>query len=281
MKSMIRQAAVAAAFLVAGALGRAEAADQIAVAQYGITSGGWPYAIALEKGFFKEEGLDISGVISSQGGGTSLRNMLSGGVVFGEVNPGAVVVANQQGAKLTIIGESTLSVADLVWVAKPGSPIKSIKDIKGKKIGYTNPRSTTQALAFLMLQAAGLKESDVELVKTGGFGEGLTAVEAGLIDLAPVGEPLLAQFRNKFQIAIEGRDVLPLLANVVTVTTEDGLKRPDFLKAVLRGRAKAVRWMYANPDEAAVIVAKSHNMPVEIAKLSVKNLVEFKQNGMP
>ena len=55
---------------------------------------------------------------------------------------------------------------------KQDSPIKTIKDLKGKKIGYTNPRSTSQALAILMLQKAGLKPEDAELVKTGGFGDG-------------------------------------------------------------------------------------------------------------
>ena len=41
----------------------------------------------MVKGYFKEEGLNITGIISSAGGGTSLRNMLAGGAPYGEVNP--------------------------------------------------------------------------------------------------------------------------------------------------------------------------------------------------
>jgi NitT/TauT family transport system substrate-binding protein len=256
--------------------------DQIVVTQYGNTAGGWPYAIALAKGFFKAEGLDITGIISSQGGGTSLRNMLAGDVVYGEVNPGAVVVANQHGAGLTIISDNTISVADLVWVAKAGSPIRSIQDLRGKKIGYTNPRSTSQALAFLMLKAAGLAPGDVELVKTGGFGEGLAALENGLIDVTPVGEPLLAQVRPKVQIVVDGKDVLPVLANVVGVTTADGLARKgDFLRALLRARRTAVQFLYAHPDEVTGILAKLHNLAPDVITSAVNNLATFKQDGFP
>ena len=257
-------------------------AEQLAIAQYGITAGGWPYTIALERGFFREEGLNITGIISSQGGGTSLRNMLAGDVVYGEANPGAIVVANQQGAGLKIISDNTISVADLVWVARPGSPIRTIADLRGRSIGYTNPRSTTQALAFLMLEAGHLRQEDVRLVRTGGFGEGLAAMQNGLIDVTPVGEPLLAEWRSRVQIVVDGRDVLPVLANVVGLTTEEGARRHgDFLRAVLRARRKAVQFLYANPEESAAIVARSHNMALDVVRAAVRNLVEFRQQGFP
>jgi NitT/TauT family transport system substrate-binding protein len=254
-------------------------AQQLAITQYGVTAGGWPYTIALERGFFRDEGLNITGIISSQGGGTSLRNMLAGDVAYGEANPGAIVVANQQGAGLKIISDNTISVADLVWVARSGSPIHTIKDLRGRSIGFTNPRSTTQALALLMLEAAHLGQQDVRLVRTGGFGEGLAAVQNGLLDVTPVGEPLLAEW----QIVVEGRDVLPVLANVVGVTTEEGARRHgDFLRAVIRARRKAVQFLYANPEESAVIIARSHNnMALDVARSAVRNLVEFRQQGFP
>src|SRR4051812_14971942 len=157
------------------------AAEEIAVGNYGVSANGMPFGVALHKGYFKEEGLNITGLISSAGGGTSLRNMLAGGgVPYGEVNPGVVVSAILAGADLKIISDNVLTVAEFVWAVKPDSPIKTIKDIKGKKIGYTNPRSTSQALDAMLLQAAGYKPEDVELVKTGGFGEGVAALEAGL-----------------------------------------------------------------------------------------------------
>ena len=75
------------------------AAEEIAVGNYGVSANGMPFGVALVKGYFKEEGLNITGLISSAGGGTSLRNMLAGGgVPYGEVNPGVVVSAILAGA---------------------------------------------------------------------------------------------------------------------------------------------------------------------------------------
>jgi NitT/TauT family transport system substrate-binding protein len=152
-------------------------AEEIVVSNYGVSANGMPYAVALEKGFFKEEGANVTGILTSAGGGTTLRNMLAGNAPYGEVNPNVVVAAVQQGADLKIISDNVLTMAEFVWAVKPDSPIQSVKDLKGKKIGYTNPRSTSQALATLVVQAGGLRTEDVELVKTGGFGEGVAALD--------------------------------------------------------------------------------------------------------
>src|ERR671923_3013276 len=164
----------------------AGAAEEIVVSNYGVAANGMPYAVAMEKGFFKEEGANVTGIITSAGGGTTLRNMLAGNVPYGEVNPNVVVAAIQQGADIKVISDNVLTVAEFVWAVKPDSPIRSVKDLKGKKIGYTNPRSTSQALATLVVQAGGLKTDDVELVKTGGFGEGVAALDIGLVDVTPI-----------------------------------------------------------------------------------------------
>ena len=68
-----------------------------------------------------------------------MRNMLEGGVAYGEINPTAVVTAIRQGADLKIISDNVLTVAEFVWATKLDSPIKTLADMKGKKIGYTNP----------------------------------------------------------------------------------------------------------------------------------------------
>ncbi len=125
--------------------------------------------------------------------------MIAGGVAYGEANPGAIAVANQQGADLVIVADTVSTVAEFIWAVKKDSPVKSLADFKGRKIGYTNPRSTSQALAILLLQKVNLKESDAELVKTGGFGEGVAALDAGLIDIAPLAEPVWSKFKDRFR----------------------------------------------------------------------------------
>jgi len=258
------------------------AAEEIAVGNYGVSANGMPFGVALVKGYFKDEGLNITGLISSAGGGTSLRNMLAGGgVPYGEVNPG-VVSAILAGADLKIVSDNVLTVAEFVWAVKPDSPIKSIKDFKGKKIGYTNPRSTSQALARMLLQAGGYTEADAELVKTGGFGEGIAALDSGQVDIAPITEPLWSKVKNKYRAVVVASDTLPPLDNVIGVTTvEMAEKKGDFIKAVIRARRKAVIFMREHPDEAAEIVAKQYNIDLDVAKSAVRNLTTSKTKGVP
>ena len=259
------------------------AGEEIAVGNYGVSANGMPFGVALAKGYFKDEGLNITGLISSAGGGTSLRNMLAGGgVPYGEVNPGVIVSAILAGADLRIISDNVLTVAEFVWAVKPDSPIKSIKDFKGKKIGYTNPRSTSQALAMMLLTSAGFKPDDAELVKTGGFGEGIAALESGQIDIAPITEPLWSKVKGKYRAVVVASDILPPLDNVVGVATVEMLeKKGDFIRAVIRARRKAVQFMKARPDEAAEIVAKQYNIDLEVAKSAVRNLTSSTTKGVP
>ena len=121
-------------------------AEEIVVSNYGVSANGMPYAIAMEKGYFKEEGANVTGILSSAGGGTTLRNMLAGNAPYAEVNPNAVIAAIQQGADIKFVSDNVLTVAEFVWAVKPDSPIRSAKDLKGKKMGYTNPRSTSGVL---------------------------------------------------------------------------------------------------------------------------------------
>ena len=235
-----------------------------------------------QEGFFKDEGTNVTGIITSAGGGTTLRNMLAGNVPYGEVNPNVVVAAVQQGADIKIVSDNVSTVAEFIWAVKPNSPIKSVKDLKGKKIGYTNPRSTSQALATMVLQTGGLKTEDAELVKTGGFGEGVAALDGDLIDCAPIPEPLWSKFEGKYRAIAKASDVLPPVANVVGVAIEaQSNTKGDFIKAVIRAWRKAVDFMIAHPDEAGDIVAKAYNIEPAVGRAAVKNLTTSKTAGIP
>jgi NitT/TauT family transport system substrate-binding protein len=272
---------------LAAALGTAVAtaparAEQIEVGNYAVSANGMPYAIAMAKGYFKDEGANVTGIITSAGGGTSLRNMLTGDVPYGEINPGLVISAIQQGARLKIISDNVITVGEFIWAVKPDSPIKTIADFKGKKIGYTNPRSTSVALDALLLQSAGYTAQDAELVRTGGFGEGIPALNLGLIDIAPLPEPLWSQFKSKYRMVATASQMLPPLDNVVGVTTVDAAAtKGDFLRAVIRARRRAVNFMLQYPDEAGDIVAKAYNIDPAVGRSAVHYLTTVKTAGLP
>ena len=256
-------------------------AEEIVVSNYGVSANGMPYAIAMEKGYFKEEGANVTGILSSAGGGTTLRNMLAGNAPYAEVNPNAVIAAIQQGADIKFVSDNVLTVAEFVWAVKPDSTIRSAKDLKGKKMGYTNPRSTSQGLATLIIQSGGLKADEVELVKTGGFGEGVAALEAGLVDITPMPEPLWAKYKDKYRAVAIASDILPPIANVLgAASSSQSVAKADFIKAVLRARRRAVDFMVKNPNEAGDIVAKAYNLEPAVARASVKALVESRTSGV-
>ena len=235
---------IVAALAFAAALTRPAGAEEIAVGNFGVAANGMPFGVALEKGFFKQEGIDVTGIITSAGGGTSLRNMLAGGVPYGEVNPGVVIAAIQQGADLKIISDNVLTVAEFVWAVKPDSPIKTIQDFKGRKIGYTNPRSTSQGLAMLLLTRRGLQGRPMpSSCSTGGFGEGVAALDIGQIDVAPIAEPLWSKFQSKYRAVARG-ERHPAAARQCRRRDdrEHGRRRRgDFIRAVIRARRQRRR----------------------------------------
>ena len=270
---------ISAGLLAAGC--SVASAQQLAIGNYGSSANGMPFGVALHKGLFKAEGIEVTGLIASQGGGTSVRNAMSG-VPYGEANPGAVAVAIQQGADLKIVSDNVLTIAEFAWLVKKDSPIKTLANLKGKKIGYTNPRSTSQALDILLLQKAGLKPEDAELVKVGGFGPMIPALELGQIDVAAVTEPLWSQNKDKYRVLITGAEALPPLDNVVGVATGESIKKHgNFIRAVIRARRKAVQFMIDNPDEAGDLVAKDFNITPEVARSAIRNLTKSYTEGIP
>ena len=263
-----------AAIILACALPLAAQAEEIVVSNYGVTTNGMPFAVALAEGFFKQQGADVTGILSSDGGGTTVRTLLGGNLAYGEINPTATVIAIQQGADLKIVSDNVQTVAEFIWAVKPDSAIKTAADLRGRKIGYTNPRSTSQALAILVLEKAGLKPDDAELVKTGGFGEGIVALDLGAVDITPIPEPLWSQHQGKYRAVVRASELLPPLDNVVGVTTgKAAASRGDFIRAVIRARRQAVDFMYANPDESGDIIATVYNITPEVARSAVRSLV--------
>ena len=131
------------------------------------------------------------------------------------------------------------------------------------------------------MQKAGLKPDDAELVRTGGFGEGVAALDIGLVDIAPIPEPLWSRFKAKYR-AVATANLLPVLDNVVGVTTSaQAAAKGDFIRAVIRARRRAVDFMRQNPDEAGDIVAKAYNIAPAEGRSAVRYLTTIRTDGVP
>lgn len=261
------------AVAVALAATPAQAID-VLVTQYKADPSGAAFAVGIEKGFFKKAGIDITGVISGAGGGTSVRNAIASDLGYGEVSPGPVITAIQQGQDIRIvnIGSRTL---DLSLIVMPNSPIKTIQDLKGKKFGISNPRSLGEMMAVMVLEKAGLKSEDMPRVALGSLGGALTALEKGAVDATAIPSILLrTRGPSKYRTVIGPKDLPRLPPAIGIATTALMKKNPAQLRALLAGRAEAVRFMYKNPDETIKILSKVYEPlpPADVASL-VKELL--------
>jgi NitT/TauT family transport system substrate-binding protein len=263
------------AALIAFAHARPASADSITVTHWGAAFYGAPYAVAMKQGFFKQRGVDVTGILTSTGGGTSVRNTLAGDLPFGEVSLAAAVEAINHGQPIRIIGAGVDTVADILWIAKPGSPLHSVQDLKGRKVGFTSPGSVTNMLILMALKAKGMTPSDVHLVAAGGIGANLSAVLNGALDTGMTGEPTWSENEGKVQPVFWVKDVLPpnMMQTVAITTTDFAQSDPAKLRALLAGRADGVAYIEAHPDESADIVAEAYHGDAALYRRVFHNFV--------
>jgi NitT/TauT family transport system substrate-binding protein len=264
------------AAVMAGALAQMPAmADEISVTQWGQSLYGAPFAVGMEKGLFKKAGVDITGIIGSGGGGTTVRNILASPTPYGEVAlPAALAAAAQGGLDLIIVNVGTHTVAESSLVTMPNSDIKSINDLIGKKVAITSPKSSSEMIFLMELKAKGIDASKITRVAAGGYPPALTMLEQGAVSAAGLIEPLSIIRKDRYRTVLAAKDVLPPMTTSVGITTREFAKaHPDKLKAIIAGRRAAVEAIYANPDEAAEIVHKTWNFDPAIAKVAVENMI--------
>jgi NitT/TauT family transport system substrate-binding protein len=237
-------------------LGAGARADSIHLSHFGEVMQSVPWAVALEQKLFQKNGAEVTDVISSQGGGTTIRNMLAGGLGFGQSSAGATVTAIKSGLPVKIVGVDCDSVADILWVVKKDSPIKTVKDLKGKKFGTTKPGALTYVLGDVLLKANGLDYKDLTPVPVG-TGAGLAALDHDAVDATYEYEPLFSRDEGKYRVLARVSDVMPHVTTLFLVATQEMIdKQPDKLRGIMAAHKQAVEYIYAHPEEAAALAAK-------------------------
>ena len=249
-------------------------ADEISVTQWGASLYGAPFAVAIENGDFKKAGIDITGIIGSGGGGTSVRNILASETPYGEVATAAALAAARQGLDVVMINVATHTVAESTLVTMPNSEIKTLADLVGKKVAITSPKSTSEMVFLLELKQLGIDASKIQRVASGGYTQGLTMLEQGAVSAAVLIEPLSILRKDRYRTIIRAKDVLPALTTSVGITTRDFAKsHPEKLKAIIAGRRAGVQAIYADPVAASKLVAKQFNMDPALAEVAMQNMI--------
>jgi NitT/TauT family transport system substrate-binding protein len=252
-------------------------AQDLVVTHYGSLLYGTPYAVALDKGYFKEAGVDVTGILTSKGGGTSVRNLMAGDTLFAEVAISAALSAIAEGFPIKIVSGGTDNGGGF-WVTRPGEAINKPEDLKGKRFVFSRPKSTSESLILLILKSYGIDQAAVKMVAIGDFGAGLVALDQNKVDIAAMPEPIYSmkiKAGAKYQVIPWLEDKLMPYTQTVGIATDETIaKRGDKLRAVIEARRKGVDFLYAHPQEASAIMAKAYNLAPDVAASAVANTLK-------
>jgi NitT/TauT family transport system substrate-binding protein len=255
----------------------AEGAEKVVVGLTGPpTAMGWPFEIAIEKGFFAAEGITIDRIAAPSSAAVVLQ--AAAGAIDITVQGAFVDVirAIEKGAPLAIV-RIMVQTPPYELLARPS--IKSLKELKGKTISIGGQKDVTHVYLNRMLEPNAIKDSDVDLVYAGASSARWTALETGAVDAAMLTSPF------NFKAADDGFTVVGRTADYITDLPQGGTtvnrnwagSHMHTLRSFLAAFNKGFDWFAdrRNRDEAIRILARASQVkPDEVAKS-----YEFFRNG--
>ena len=151
-----------------------------------------PLFIAVEEKIFQKYGYETFPVFM---GGSPLINsaILAGEFPIGYTGGGAVIASRISGSDLIAIA-SPLPVLTIDGWSRP--EIKSIADVRGKRLGVTRFGASSYFAALSMLEAGGVKPNEVTFIQNGGVGESFAALQGGRVDVCMIGYPFGLNAKN-------------------------------------------------------------------------------------
>ncbi|MFG2361169.1 ABC transporter substrate-binding protein [Streptomyces mirabilis] len=226
-----------------------------------------PLYLGQQKGFYSKRGLKLS-MTTAQGGAAIVPGVVSGQFQFGFSNMTSLMIAQSQNmpVKAVVNGVASTGVAGKDFGAitvKKGSPIKSAKELEGKKVAVNTLKNINETAVRESVRKAGGDPSKVKFVELA-FDQMPAALDSGQIDAAMVVEPALATVKS--QGATELASSLVDVAKDLTVamyftSTQYEQKNPDVVKKFQEATAESLAYADAHPDEVRQAVTTYTKIP--------------------
>jgi len=250
-------------------------AGEITVTHYGTSMYGVPYAVAKGEGFFKAVGMETPGFLTSQGGGTTVRNTLAADIPYGEVATSAAIAAIKQGLPIKIVNSGVNTVGDILWIARKDDKRQiDAKHLDGLTIGYSSPKGGADMVLSEILRQTGGKATKRTV---GGAGSSLTALREKGVDVTWTQEPIWSREKNNYRLVFNSADFIPRISQTVGIVRTDYLKgHVNQIRDIIEARRRAVDVIYKDPKVAAGFVAKEYKMDPGLMLEAIKTVSTIK-----
>ncbi len=243
---------IASASLSFALLSGSAHAEKVRVAIPTASPGSAFFILALQKGYYAEEGLEVEAQVA--GGGIAVPGLISGDLQF-SLSTGASISAILKGAKLKIVMITQDRPGGQVWGIKP--EIKSLTDLKGTQVGIQSRGDTGEIAILSLLKAKGLPKDYLGFTPMGTDVNRLAALKSGALPAVQ-----LSWFGIEELGHVSGaHDVIDLFSEVrmpyAGLVTSDAVlaNHPDVLTKMIRGSLKGVAYEKAYRDESIKIIA--------------------------
>jgi len=234
-----------------------------------------PLSAALKRDFFKSEGLNILQVLF-RSGPTAMQALVSGSIQF-STGFGTGTRAAMAGAPVKgIIGFNNKPA--FILYGRRESGIRSIADIKGKKIAVTGVGSTTDYAARAILTHHHVDPDKEVTILAVGSESVFPALQKGSVDAAVLWAPGFAVAEKLGMVRIQSlADILDLPGSGVVVSDQLIKENALLIKKFLRATLKGFQYVHdpKNRDEIINAIAKDFSLEPDVAATNYKFMLSI------
>ena len=197
-----------------------------------------------------------------------LEGLNVGAVDVGYVGEAPPIFAQAAGAQFVYIGNDPASPAAEAVIVPKDSPIKSVAELKGKKVAL-NKGSNVNYLLVKLVEKAGLKYTDLD-VKYLPPADARAAFESKSIDAWVIWDPFLAAAEKTLgaRVLADGRGVVNNYQYYLA-QRDYAKKNPEIIKTLFAASVEGGTWVKAHVKEAAAQIAPLQGLPVDVVELTL------------
>ncbi|MGG3801929.1 aliphatic sulfonate ABC transporter substrate-binding protein [Metabacillus fastidiosus] len=235
----------------------------------GVQGSGGLFGKAREEKWFEEE-FEKLGVkvewIEFQSGPPMTEAMASNRLDFAGLGNMPIIAAQAANIKFKVIAQTLEGKNNVAIITKKDSTLKSLEDLKGKKVAVVKGSNAFNFL-YRGLEEAKIKASEIEIIELQPD-EAQSAFDSGGVDAWATWDPYITinTLTDKAKVLTDG-EALGVLSPSFTIVREDFADNyPELVTLYLKVVKKALAWEEENYDEALEHYAAANKVPVEVIK---------------